>query len=101
MSGGDFNADEASAPEGAPPAELPASQAGLVNRRSTMETLTAVVAADEGAVVTELAVTYFKPEGQARAAQVVLVLQAVAKAHAFQVAEVARVLRGMGVEVGS
>ena len=67
----------------------------------TMKTLTAVVAADDGVVVTELAVTYFKPEGQARAAQVVLVLRAVAMADASQVAEVARVLKGMGVEVGS
>lgn len=81
--------DEASAPEGAPPAELPASQAGLVNRRSTMETLTAVVAADEGAVVTELAVTYFKPADQARAAQIMLVLRDMVMAYASVVGQVA------------
>lgn len=55
----------------------------------TVETLTKVAAADGGAVVTELAVTYFNPEDQARAAQIVLVLGDLAMADASVLAQVA------------
>ncbi|MEN9924376.1 MAG: hypothetical protein RL268_502 [Pseudomonadota bacterium] len=65
----------------------------------SINTHSAIAAADDGKVLTEIVVTYFDDKYQARAAQVVLVLRALAAAEAHQVAEVARALQGMGVRV--
>lgn len=65
----------------------------------SVNTHSAIAAADDGKVLTEIVVTYFDDKYQARAAQVVLVLRALAAADALHVAEVARVLAQMGVRV--